>query len=177
MVSLGPYNESTDFKHMYNFVDINNNIPKKKIYPQNSIMDMIDKIPDFSIFKNIVTIAKLDDKLSDIQANFTIFIPSDEQIKTKYSSAFIKNIDYGLARQILNISIMKGELDKDLLQSSPTCILPTMDRSNSIRINTVNNISLLQKDIKIIHFNHKCNNGIIHVIDKILLPFNSMCYR
>ena len=174
MVSINPATQTYDFRQMYNFSDIRSK-PAKVIYPTNSLMDVIDSNPDFTIFSKIVKKTKYDIKLSSKQANFTIFVPSDFYLKQKYTQRFLDNIDVGLANQILNFSTMNRILDKNLLQSSPTSLYPAIDRS-LITISTVSDITMLENGIKVIHWNQPATNGIIHVIDNILMPNNSFHY-
>ena len=170
MVSINPATQSYDFRHMYDFSDIRSK-PTKVVYPPNSLMDVIDSNEDFSIFCKIVKKTKYDIKLSSKQANFTLFVPSDFHLKQKYSPKFLNNIDVGLAHQILNFSMMNRILDKNLLQSSPTSLYPVINRS-LITISTVSDITMLENGIKVIHWNQPASNGIIHVIDDILIPKN-----
>ena len=114
--------------------------------------------------------ARYQGKLSEKQADYTIFVPSDTELRKKYDQKFLDNIDDGLARQILAFSMMNRKIDQRLLQSSPVSIFPTIDRSNSMHISTVSGITLLPNYTKVIHFNHPANNGIVHVIDNLLIP-------
>ena len=172
MVSIGPYTQAYDTKHMYDFVDLN----KKKSCPfnKNTLMGIIGNNSDFTIFARIVEKARYSGKLSDQQADFTIFVPSDEELRKKYNKIFLDNIDDGLARQILAFSMMNRKIDKYLLQSSPVSIFPTLDRSNSMHVNTVRGITHLPNNTTVIHFNHPANNGIIHVIDNFLIPVETI---
>jgi len=181
MVSIFPNSQATDMRQMYDFSDKRG---KQEIcYPQNSIMGIINSHPDFTLFSKIVKKARYDTILSEEQANFTVFVSSDTELRKKYDEKSFDNVDIGTAKQILKVSMMKRVIDKSLLVSSPSSVFPTLDRSNSIRINTVNGVTLISKFnnaikigidcVKIIHFNQKCTNGIIHVIDDMLIPVES----
>lgn len=177
MVSIGPYTQSTDMKQMYNFADLNC-LNLNSVCDNNTIMDIISKHPDLTIFNKIIEKAQYTDKLYDLDYDFTIFVPSDTELEQKYTKEFIYNIDKGFAIQILNISLMKRSLDKSILQTSQTSILPTLDRSNSIYIKTIddktslslsgniyNNYSIIPN---VISWNHIASNGIIHITDNLL---------
>jgi len=71
--------------------------------------------------------------------------------------------------------MMNRILDKNLLQSSPTSLYPAIDRS-LITISTVSDITMLENGITVIHWNQPATNGIIHVIDNILMPNNNFHY-
>lgn len=173
MVSIGPYTQAYDMKHMYDFVDLNPSCISQLTYPDNSLMGEINKNTDFSIFATIVKKARYDIKLSEKQADFTLFVPSDDMLKSKYSKQALNNIDEGLARHILLYSMMKRQIDKKLLQASPTSLYPTLDRSNLMDIRNVNGETFLQRRVKVIHWNHLADNGLIHVVDDLLIPDTS----
>jgi len=174
MVSIGPYTQAYDMKHMYNFVDLRKKKTDRCVQDKNTLMGIITGNPDFTIFAKIVDKAKYGGKLSQPQANYTVFVPSDAELKQKYSKQFIDNMDDGMAKQIMAFSIMNRKIDQYLLQSSPVSIFPTIDRSNSMYINTVNNITHLSNNTKVIHWNQPADNGIIHVIDNLLIPVSTI---
>jgi len=172
MVSIGPYTQSYDMKHMYDFPDRRKNDAIKKCsYPADSLMGIINSTSDFSIFSDIVKKARYDNKLSDILSDYTVFVPSNFHLKNKHTLDYLNNIDESLAREIVNFSMMQRKIDQQVLQSSPSSTFPTIDRSR-IRFNTCNNVTILQNHIKIIHWNYQASNGLIHVIDGLLIPDN-----
>jgi uncharacterized surface protein with fasciclin (FAS1) repeats len=173
MVSIGPYTESKDYRHMYDFVDLRKK--NQTICPigSNTLMGIIENNQDFTIFSGIVKKARYICKLMDPEEDFTIFVPSDFELKKRHSKEFLDNIDISMAKNIVNFSMMNRKIDKYLIQSSPVTILPTLDRSNSMHITTTYGITLLSNDIKVIHFNHPSDNGILHVVDNLLIPYNS----
>ena len=172
MVSIGPYTQIYDMKHMYDFHDFRNNSKIDCSYTNDSLMAIINSNPDFTIFAELVKKAKYDGKLSDKQSDFTIFIPSDIEIKKKYSIEYLNNIDDGFAREIINASMMNRKIDQNLIQSSPTSTFPTVNRSR-INVNTVNGITMIQDFNKVIDWNHIAINGLIHVVDRFIIPENS----
>ena len=173
MVSINPGVQAYDFRHMYNFVDIRKE--KTVCYDNNTtLMGIIKNNKDFSIFEKIVNKAGYELKLADKQSDYTVFVPSDEKLRMRYNQKYLDNIDKGFAKHIVSFSIMNRIIDKNLLQSSPVSIFPTIDRSNYIHIKTISDITYLTDDTKVIHFNQKADNGIIHVIDNLLIPTNSV---
>ena len=174
MVSMNPATQAFDFRHMYDFVDLNKKTPTTCSFDDNTMMGIIANNSDFTIFAGIVKKARYYGKLMDKQADFTLFVPSDAELKKRYSKEFIDKIDDGMARQILAFSMMNRKIDQDLIQSSPVTILPTLDRSNSMHLNTICGITRLPNDTKVIHFNHPADNGIVHIIDGLLIPDNSV---
>lgn len=165
MVSNYPNSQIFDYKQMYDFPEK----PKIITYPTDSLMDIINKKNDFTIFSHLIKKANYDNKLASQQADFTIFIPSDILLRKKYSEYFLNSIDKGLATQIINNSIMNRKIDQKLLQSSPVGKYPTISRSNSVEISTINNETLIEQKVKIVFFNIAASNGIIHIISDFLM--------
>ena len=177
MVSIGPYTQGYDMKQMYNFSDYRYDSKKESSYPpEDSLMGIINSNTDFTIFSDIVKKARYDVKLSDKQADFTIFVPSDFHIKQKYTLDYLTKIDNGLAGEIVNFSMMNRKIDQNILQSSPSSTFPTVDRSR-ILISTVNDVTMLANCNKVIHWNYLASNGLIHVVDGLLIPDKSSRYR
>jgi uncharacterized surface protein with fasciclin (FAS1) repeats len=170
MVSIGPYSQAFDMKHMYDFVDLHKKNTTTCPFNDNTMMGIISNNPDFTIFAGIVEKARSSSKLTDPQSDFTIFVPSDAELRKKYSKEFLDNIDDSMSRKILVFSMMKRKIDQSLLQSSPVSILPTLDRSNSMHLNTVCGETYLPNNTKVIHFNHPADNGIVHIVDNLLIP-------
>ena len=170
MTSAGPYTQAYDMKHMYDFVNLRTKKEKKPHFNKNTLMGIINNNPDFTIFSKIVEKARYTVQLSQPQADYTIFIPSDAELIKKYNKEYLDNIDDGVSRQILSYSMMNRKIDQYLFQSSPVSIFPTIDRSNSMHVNTVSGVTQIGKCATVIHWNHPADNGIIHVIDDFLIP-------
>lgn len=170
MVSINPGVQAYDMRQFYDFPDLRSKKQVKCSLPDNTLMGIIYNNPDFSIFAGIVEKAHYGGKLSERQANFTLFVPSDTYLKQKYPKQYFDNMDDGLARQILAFSMMKRKLDQNLLQASPVSLYPTIDRSNLMQIDTISGVSRLNNCTTVIHWNHPADNGIIHVIDDLLIP-------
>ena len=78
MVSITPYASSYD-KYMYDFVYLR---PSKPVsYNKNTLMEIITKNPDFTIFSKIVQKAQFEQKLSQTDTDYTIFVPSDVELQ------------------------------------------------------------------------------------------------
>jgi uncharacterized surface protein with fasciclin (FAS1) repeats len=170
MVSLGPNTQPYNHNDMYESV----HYEEKNIenVDNNTLMDIIKNNPNFTIFANIVKKARFVEKLYDKQNDFTIFVPCDSEIKKKYSQDFIDRIDFSMSKKIMNFSMIRRQIDQNLLESSTLFYLPTLDRSNSIEVKNKDNSTFLSNGVKIIHFNYPSDNGIIHVVDDILIPYD-----
>jgi hypothetical protein len=183
MVSIGPYNQAYDMQQFYSVPDLRGK-DKPLAYAKDSLMDIINTHPDFTLFSKIVRIARYDITLGGIQANFTIFVPSDSYLKSKYRPEFFDKMDVGLAKEICTYSSMNRVIDKRLLTASPSSYFPTVNRSNALNITTIRGVSMIgvpncsssslgPKGVEIIHFDQPATNGLIHVTSDILIPATS----
>ena len=175
MVSMGPYNQITDFTHMWDRIDSKPSITYQK--PDrpfnNSIYSKINNDKDFTIFLYIVKIAEMDNFLYNLNYKYTVIVPSDRYLKLKkISENFLLNMDKSTAIQICNYCIIKDEIDSNLLQSSPIFYINTYNKISSLLIsNNIDKETFVNRNNKIINFNIKCSNGLIHVTDGLLIPY------
>lgn len=165
MVSTGPYSQSNNFTHMFDFVDLRGN--SSNIEDDNiSLMSVINNNPNFSKFKYIVERARMNTTLSDSQSDFTLFIPSDNTIpKLK-----IEGMDISMARNIVRSSMLDRKITSELLEDSKTSYFFTKSKPNNLFVNNINGITYINGDIRIIQKDIITGNGIIHVIDNIISP-------
>ena len=165
MVSTGPYSQSNNFTHMFDFVDLRGNSSREK-NDNNSVMGVINNNPNFSKFKYIVERARMNKTLSDQQCNFTLFIPLD----TFISRLEIEGIDISMARNIVKSAMLDRKITSELLEDSKASYFFTKSKPNNLFINNINGITYINDDIRIIKKDIITDNGIIHVIDHIILP-------
>src|SRR3989344_7727953 len=159
MVSIGPYTESYDYKHMYlqpdlcdrtmnvmpckkpNSLHPNENINfyrKKVLYYGDSIMGFLDQTPGFKKFSTLIRTAQMESVLSELQANVTMFIVPDEYLK--FSVDFFQTMDIGTARRIVNFCTINRKIDLLLLSASPSQSFVTHYPANNLRIMTIDGI-------------------------------------
>ena len=171
MTSSGPNSQSLNFTHMFrrNIFTVKEK-DKPKTYSKGSIMGIIDTHPDFTKFCYIIKLAELDSILGSGQADFTIFVPSDIELKYRYPEDFFLNLDKGDAIQIVTSSILQNRLPKEILQDSPASYFITNCPPNRLFVTNINDLTKLNNNINVIHFDIICTNGIIHVIDRIIEP-------
>lgn len=161
-----PYNESRDSSFMYNLTDLKGDKPKL-IYNKNTILGFLHENEDkFSKFIRILEISELIELFNNSELNKTIFIPSNNNI----SNDFMKIIDKNIAIAIIKYSSLYRKIDKKIILSSPTLNLMSEYRSlprlyvqNSEFNSQINNSNILKFDIIL-------SNGIIHIIDNLLIP-------
>lgn len=170
MTSIGPNCQRYNFTHMFDFTDLRGKLPEKK-YQKGSIMYLIDNHPDFSKFCYIIKVAGMDNILDNMQANFTLFVPSDTDLKyRKIPENFYVDMDQGTARHIVLSSLLDNRIPSEIIKDSPAAYFITKDPPNRLFITNINDKSRINNLFNIIHFDIICVNGIIHVVDGMVKP-------
>jgi uncharacterized surface protein with fasciclin (FAS1) repeats len=168
MTSSGPYTQSHNMTHMWDFTDLCGNLPKQHICTTN-LYGIIKNNINFSKFKYILKLAKLDNILNDPQANFTLFVPTDKALNN-ISDGVFTNMDSSVARHIIKSSMLERKITSDILENSPACNFITKDPPNKLFITNMNGKTYINNCIQIIEKDIDANNGIIHTIDGLIWP-------
>jgi uncharacterized surface protein with fasciclin (FAS1) repeats len=163
MVSITPTNEIYDLRHMYLYK------PKcEHTYNKDSLIDIISNHTDFTYFYYMIKIAGLESKLNDLNNWYTIFVPSDNMLKKKGFQ--LHKVSKLQAIHIILFSILRKKISKEyLLACSENIAFPTLG-NQYLQIYNCNKHIILNQCVHIIHYNHPAANGLIHVIDDVLLP-------
>ncbi len=168
MVSTGPYTEAMNFTHMFDIPDTRGPLPIR-IETPGSLSYLVANHPDFSKFRYMLRLAKLDGLYNDCQANFTIFIPSDYELRNIPDSVFI-NMDNATARHIVLSSTLNRKITADILEDSKAMYFLTRDPPNRLLVTNNEDRTYINRDINIIHKDMIATNGVIHVIDALIKP-------
>lgn len=134
---------------------------------KNLIETAIDK-GNFKILINALQEAGLFDTLSR-DGPYTIFAPTDEAF-SKLPAGTLENLihDKEKLTDILTYHVIPNKV-----MAAQVSNLKTADTINGKKL-TIKTSSVLKIDkAKVIKTNIKCTNGIIHVIDEVLLPKNN----
>lgn len=170
MVSCGPNTDFLNFTHMFDETDLRGPLPIQKPC-KNSLLDIIENTPDFSIFFYMIKLSKLQNLLTLLQANFTIFIPSDKELLSYIDKNYFINMDPNTAYNIVKSSILKYRLSSDILEDSPAAFFYTYDDySSRLFITNISGNTYINNNIKVIKKDILATNGIIHVIDGLIIP-------
>jgi uncharacterized surface protein with fasciclin (FAS1) repeats len=153
---------------MFNMTDNRGSLPKT-VPCKNSLLGIIESNPDFSIFLYIVKLANQTEFLNNLQANFTLFIPSDNELKYINQNVFI-NMDPNTAWHIVKSSTLKDRITSEVLEDSPAAFYYTADEANRLYITNISGNTYINGNIKIIKKDVLANNGIIQVIDGLIVP-------
>ena len=172
MVSVAPNSQSLNFTHMWNQTDIRGPLPKAEAC-SNSLLGALEKNPDFSIFRKIVKKAKMEDIFNNKQANFTVFVPSDNSMSPEMKEN-INNMDLLKARQIIKASSLDNKISSECFAGRQSLSLVTRDRSNRIEISSSNGQTFLNKTITLVSSDLILDNGIIHTVSEPIIPYSQV---
>lgn len=174
-----PTNESRDIKFMYSLPDLkySSKYGKEDLnlkICENTILGFMYKNKTiFSKFLHIIKISEMENLFMQNEFNKTLFLPTNNGI----SDDLINNLDPNLAKAIINFSLLFRLIDKNLLLSSPAYYLMTNYKPlPRLLITNMTSPPLWTNNIQlngcstIINYNIKLNNGLIHIVDKILIP-------
>lgn len=169
MTSCGPNSQSLNFTHMFDIIDKRGKYPIKTSCP-NSLLDIIQKHPDFSKFYYMVKLAQLEHILNCNQADFTIFIPSDKALSMNVNDNIFINMEKCTAFNIVKSSMLNNRIPSEILEDSLTSYYYTTDNANRLSITNILGQTYINNNIRIIKKDILANNGIIHITDGMFIP-------
>lgn len=168
MTSCGPNTQSYNFTHMYDFQDYRLTTKPEIKINMNSVYSVICN-NDFSLFKVIVERAGMSGRLNDIELNCTLFIPKNSDI-VKYGNDFFEFMDDGLARQILSACMLRRRIKSDIIKSSPVAYYDTKNDAMRMYVTNINSITTINNRADVVTYDLECSNGVIHIIDDLIIP-------
>lgn len=168
MVSIGPYSQSMNFTSMFDPSDLRGHLPKETVCP-NSIADIVNTHSDFSKFRYLLKLSKLEGLYGAAQANCTLFVPSDDALKHIDNNAFL-NMDDATARHIVRTSTLDRRITSDILADSPAAWFHTRDKPNRLWVTNISGRTYINNCVNVIHKDMAAVNGIIHVVDNLIWP-------
>ena len=121
--------------------------------------------PDFSTLVTAIKEADLVDTLSGAGL-FTVFAPTNEAF-AKIPEATLKAVlaDKAKLTSILTYHVVSGKvMSKDVLNITEA----KTAQGSMLKINTKDGVMI--NDAKVIKADIECSNGVIHVIDTVLMP-------
>lgn len=132
----------------------------------STVVEIAVSNPDFSILVEAVTKADLAGALS-AEGPFTVFAPNNDAFKALFANLGVKGVEDLTAEQltpILTYHVVSGKVMSGDLSNTSVKTLNggkiKVDLSDGVKINDSN---VIAADIK-------GKNGVIHVIDKVLIP-------
>lgn len=140
------------------------------LVPKDNIVETAISYNDFNTLVDAVVAADLVDTLSDESAEYTVFAPTDvafSDLDTEYLNNLINN-DTANLTDILTYHVVPDIVYSYELSDNMTA---TTVQGSNITVQIINQ-SIYIDDAKVIlsASDMECSNGVIHVIDKVILP-------
>lgn len=139
-----------------------------KVILPPTVVDIAIDNPDFSILVEAVVKAELVDALS-AEGPFTVFAPTNAAFETLFSELEISGIADLTKEQLVSILTYHVVQGNVLEANVNTGMVPTLNEGNSIDILVDNGVTI-DGDSKVIATDVQGKNGVVHVIDKVLIP-------
>jgi transforming growth factor-beta-induced protein len=147
-------------------IDSNAFDSKKADAAAGTVVDIAVANSDFSILVEAVTKADLAGALS-AEGPFTVFAPTNEAFKVLFKQLGVSGVSDLTAEQltpILTYHVVSGKvMSKDLSNTSVATL-----NGQKIKIDITNGVKI--NDSKVTTADISGTNGVVHVIDKVLMP-------
>lgn len=171
MTASYPYNESRSYRFMFDLPDLRGE-PVNVTGCPNTVLEYLKKNSnELSGFLHIIKTANMEDIFAQPQFFRTVFVPSDKYLDLKA----VKNIDQGTAKNIIKFSMLQRHIDSELLTSSPASYFITDYKPlPQLLVTNISGVTELNGCSKVVKFDIKLNNGIVHIIDRPLVPYVSL---
>ena len=137
----------------------------------DTISGYLKEHPGYQLFSWMIKKADMELKMGNEQFDATLFVVNDENLRKQFGSDdFFLCMDKNKAYNILYAHLLNRKISKQTLMSQRLTKIYTKNEKTEIMfLNnygdiTLNNMSNLVKE------NIKLQNGIIHEIDRLLLP-------
>jgi uncharacterized surface protein with fasciclin (FAS1) repeats len=138
------------------------------IVPKQNIVETAIANVDFNTLVDAVVAAGLDGTLSDEQALYTVFAPTDAafaELDDEYLADLVNNDTANLTK-ILTYHVVSGKVMSTDLTDGMTA---TTVEGTDITIN-ITGTNVMVNDANVTSADIVCSNGVIHVIDKVIVP-------
>lgn len=139
---------------------------KKSVTNSSSVVEIAASNPDFSILVEAVTKANLGEALS-ADGPFTVFAPTNDAFKSLFKElgvSGIKDLSADQLAPILKYHVVSGKVMSTDLTNTKVATLNgkkiKVDLSDGVKIN----------DSHVVKADIIGSNGVVHVIDKVLIP-------
>ena len=138
-----------------------------------------DAMAEFTILAQAISIAKLDADLASPEASFTVFAPTDAAFEEAAAALNLAPSDLlqdpEFVSSILLGHVVEGEITSvdliDMFADSEAAPLETLNPESDATLQiTIDDDGLLVNGARIIQADIVTRNGVIHVIDTVLLP-------
>ncbi|WP_301665183.1 fasciclin domain-containing protein [Methanoculleus frigidifontis] len=133
-----------------------------------SILETLETEENVSEFLSLVRIAGLEDMLRN-RGPFTVFVPGDEAVRSLPAEALqaLKETPERLA-DMLRWHVVVGELFASEVPSMRNPTIKTMQGAE-LDISRIGE-DIVVNDARIARADIECDNGVVHIIESVLMP-------
>jgi uncharacterized surface protein with fasciclin (FAS1) repeats len=143
-------------------------VPGTQANAQN-VTDVIENNPSLSTLSSVIDEAELNDTLEQ-GGPYTIFAPSDQAFAALPAATrerLLRDENRQVLRQILTYHVVPGNLSADQLRSGQV----QTQAGNPVNVQ-VDGQQVRVNEARVIQPNLQAANGVVHVVDRIILPPN-----
>jgi transforming growth factor-beta-induced protein len=147
---------------------------KEEVVVTNTIVDVAVANDDFSILVKAVTRVGLVDALSSPNASLTVFAPTDaafSALLTELGASSLDDISDEVLTSVLLYHVL-GEQKSEAQLADGYYSTLSAGPSEGLTLSLYKNGSKLNNRAEITATNVMADNGVIHVIDKVILPLS-----
>ncbi|MGV8962624.1 MAG: fasciclin domain-containing protein [Candidatus Saccharimonadaceae bacterium] len=149
--------------------DDNDKLPKN-----STIVDVAKSNPNFSSLVKALTITGLDKALENKSASFTVFAPTNQafaDLLTELKLSSLNDVPKATLSNILLYHVLDGSKMAATIKTGyyPT-LSPGPAEKTNLSLYVDMSTTMINKRAKITDTDVKADNGVIHVIDKVILP-------
>lgn len=133
-----------------------------------TVWDIIQDSPDHTVLETAIGIAGLDNTLSNVNGTFTVFAPTDAAFAALPAGTIeaLVGDPTGLLTQVLTYHLVGSAVFSTDLADGQTI---TTVQGESVTV-TINGEGIFINDAEITVADIETDNGVVHVIDAVLLP-------
>ncbi|OWW24992.1 hypothetical protein B4Q04_14170 [Zobellia sp. OII3] len=148
------------------------------LFPKSSLIDLVNESDDLSMFADAIAEAGLEGRFND--GDYTVFAPTNTAIETLFKTLgddynSFQDFSSILEKQALKEIILGHVLEQVIARNDlKVGVLPTLISGDSIEVVEGAGGLAIQdasdEQANFVEFDIEASNGIIHTIDKILIP-------
>ncbi len=143
---------------------------------ESTIVDVAKGNPDFSILVQALSITGLDQALDNKAASFTVFAPTNQAFADLLQELGLNSLTDVPKATLSNILLYHVLDGSKMAASITTAYYSTLSAGPADKTNLSLYVdmetTMLNNRAKIIATDVKADNGVIHVIDKVILPLS-----
>ena len=147
-------------------------VPAKK---SNTIVDIAAGMPDFTSLVTALTLTSLDKALANKDASFTVFAPTNQAFTDLLKELKVASLNDVPKETLSNILLYHVFDGSKMAASIKTGYYPTLAKGpGTTKLYTYVDMAttMINKRAKITATDVKADNGVIHVVNKVILPLS-----